>query len=323
MRTPKISVIVPVYKAEQYIHRCVDSLLAQTFQDFEVLLVDDGSPDRSGEICDEYAKKDSRVRVFHKENGGVSSARQCGMDNVRGEYMIHADPDDWVEPEMLEEMYGRMEKDNLDILIADYISYVQNNMRKYMCQKPEKCTGEDVLEEIIKGRLLGVLWNKMIRYSVCNKYNVHFVNSINYAEDVLFLSQLLTTNVVVGYVNRAYYYYDSTNTFSITRCYGRSTYVEQKKYIDFLAKILPSSRYGNSVKALMHRAKIRAFINMVLDKNEYYGNNVLTVSDILKSQCNVFYKLCLLMAWLNFWRLSQKMLYMLVLCKKIIYGCAL
>ena len=77
---PKVSIIVPVYKAEKYLNRCVDSILAQTFTDWELLLIDDGSPDRSGEICDEYAKKDSRIRVIHKENGGVSSARQRGLD---------------------------------------------------------------------------------------------------------------------------------------------------------------------------------------------------------------------------------------------------
>ena len=92
---PVISIIVAVYKAESCLRRCVDSLLAQTFQDYEILLVDDGSPDRSGEICDEYARKDNRVRVFHKENGGVASARQCGMNNARGEYVIHADPDEY------------------------------------------------------------------------------------------------------------------------------------------------------------------------------------------------------------------------------------
>lgn len=81
--TPKISVIVPVYKAEAYLHRCVDSILAQTFQDFEVLLIDDGSPDRSGDICDEYAKKDKRVRVFHKENGGVTDARALGVNKCK------------------------------------------------------------------------------------------------------------------------------------------------------------------------------------------------------------------------------------------------
>ena len=98
---PLVSIIVPVYKAEQWLHRCVDSILAQTMTDFELLLINDGSPDKSGEICDEYAAKDSRVRVFHKENGGVSSARQMGLDNVTGEYVIHCDPDDWIEPNML------------------------------------------------------------------------------------------------------------------------------------------------------------------------------------------------------------------------------
>ena len=82
---PKVSVIVPVYKAEAYLHRCVDSLLAQTMPDFEVLLIDDGSPDRSGELCDEYAAKDERVRVIHQPNGGVSAARQRGLDEARGE----------------------------------------------------------------------------------------------------------------------------------------------------------------------------------------------------------------------------------------------
>lgn len=98
---PKISVIVPVYKVEKYLHRCVDSILAQTFTDFEILLIDDGSPDRSGEICDEYAKKDSRVRVFHKENGGVSSARNLGLENAVGEWIWFVDSDDTVEANAL------------------------------------------------------------------------------------------------------------------------------------------------------------------------------------------------------------------------------
>ena len=100
---PKISVIVPVYNTEKYLHRCVDSILAQTFTDFELLLVNDGSPDKSGEICDEYAQKDTRVRVFHKENGGVSSARNLGLENAQGKWITYVDGDDWIEPTM----YGR------------------------------------------------------------------------------------------------------------------------------------------------------------------------------------------------------------------------
>ena len=93
---PQISVIVPVYNTEKYLHRCIDSILAQTFTDFELLLIDDGSTDNSGTICDEYATKDSRVRVFHKKNGGVSSARNLGVDNAKGEWVTFVDSDDCV-----------------------------------------------------------------------------------------------------------------------------------------------------------------------------------------------------------------------------------
>ena len=95
---PLVSVIVPVYKAEKYLHKCVDSLLAQTMTDFEVLLINDGSPDRSGAICDEYAAKDSRIRVFHKENGGVSSARNLGILESQGKYITFVDSDYWLSP---------------------------------------------------------------------------------------------------------------------------------------------------------------------------------------------------------------------------------
>ena len=92
-QAPKVSVIVPVYKAEKYLHRCVDSILAQTFIDFELLLVDDGSPDCSGDICDQYAAADPRVRVFHKPNGGVSSARNLGIEKANGEWLMFVDAD--------------------------------------------------------------------------------------------------------------------------------------------------------------------------------------------------------------------------------------
>ena len=94
---PKISVIIPVYNAEKYLYRCIDSVLVQTFTNWELLLIDDGSKDSSGVICDEYAAKDARVRVFHKENGGVSSARNLGLDNARGEWVAFVDSDDYIE----------------------------------------------------------------------------------------------------------------------------------------------------------------------------------------------------------------------------------
>lgn len=103
-RVPKVSVIVPVYKVEKYLPECIESVLAQTFTDFELILVDDGSPDNSGKICDAYAARDSRIRVFHKENGGVSSARNFGVKNARADYIAFLDSDDWWKPEFLEKM---------------------------------------------------------------------------------------------------------------------------------------------------------------------------------------------------------------------------
>lgn len=203
---PKVSVIVPVYKAEVYLHRCVDSLLSQTFQDYEILLVDDGSPDRSGEICDEYAKKDSRVRVFHKENGGVSSARQCGIDNARGEYTIHADPDDWVEPEMLEELYKKAKEDDADMVICDFYEE-RKDSTKYIKQEPSSLNHEVVLRELFQ-QLHGSCWNKLVRRVCYKEYGVSFPKELNYCEDLFVNTSLLSHNINIVYLSKAYYHYD-------------------------------------------------------------------------------------------------------------------
>ena len=104
-KTPSISVIVPIYNSDKYLQRCIDSILSQDFEDFELLLIDDGSTDNSGDICDKYAEKDMRVRVFHKKNGGVSSARNLGIENAKGEWVVFIDSDDWVDITMLEKLY--------------------------------------------------------------------------------------------------------------------------------------------------------------------------------------------------------------------------
>ena len=109
--TPKISVIIPVYNTEKYLHRCINSILTQTYTDFELLLIDDGSTDSSGTICDEYAAKDARVRVFHKENGGVSSARNLGLDNAQGEWITFVDSDDYIEENFLKSFDGNLDAD--------------------------------------------------------------------------------------------------------------------------------------------------------------------------------------------------------------------
>ena len=136
---PTISVIVPVYKVEKYIHRCVDSILAQSFTDFELILVDDGSPDNCGAICDEYAAKDSRVVVIHQENGGLSAARNAGIDwtfaNSDSEWLTFIDSDDWVHPEYLSILYQAVLNYQVKISICSFVR-VENNAAPELVYQP-------------------------------------------------------------------------------------------------------------------------------------------------------------------------------------------
>lgn len=120
-----VSVIAPVYNVEKYIDRCIKSVLGQTLRDIELILVDDGSPDDCGKICDGYAATDSRIKVIHKENGGVSAARNDGLSIATGEYVIFVDSDDWVEPDACEVMYQSAKNNNADIVIGD-INRIKN-----------------------------------------------------------------------------------------------------------------------------------------------------------------------------------------------------
>ena len=168
MSRPKVSVIVPVYKAESYLCKCVDSLLAQTLTDFEILLIDDGSPDKSGEICDAYAQRDTRIRVLHQQNSGVSIARQRGLEMAVGDYVIHTDPDDWVEPDMLQSLYAKAVAENADMLICDfYVNYGEK--QEYVKQQPDGLDHNVVLCNLFQ-HLHGSCCNKLIKRECFEKY---------------------------------------------------------------------------------------------------------------------------------------------------------
>lgn len=210
---PRISIIVPVYKAEAYLHRCIDSLLVQTFTDFEVILIDDGSPDKSGAICDTYAKCDERVRVIHQANGGVSAARQKGQDEAIGEYTIHADPDDWVEPTMLEELYQKAKEEDADMVICDY--YVNNGERQRLVkQRPSKLDSKTVLRELFQ-QLHGSCCNKLVRRVCYSNYGVRFQSDMSLCEDLYVNVALLQNNLRIAYLAKAFYHYVQIDT-SIT-----------------------------------------------------------------------------------------------------------
>lgn len=165
---PKISLVVPVYKVEEYLSRCVDSILAQTFADFELILVDDGSPDRCGELCDAYAEKDGRVRVIHKENGGLSSARNKGIDLVMNEgktqWIGFVDSDDWVHPRYLEALYNAVAETDADIAVCDFVRTDKALPFVGELAAVELCTAEDFYLEHQTNR--ATAWAKLYKCSL-------------------------------------------------------------------------------------------------------------------------------------------------------------
>ena len=284
MTEVKCSVIVPVYKAERLIRRCMNSLLSQTFRGFEILLVDDGSPDRSGEICDEYARKDSRVRVFHKQNGGVSSARQFGLDRARGEYVIHADPDDWIEGEMLEELYAKAKAEDADMVICGF--YTERRRKTiYESQCPPDLTPDGVLSQLLLQKMHGASWNKLVRRSLFEKYQVSYPKEIICWEDLYVNCELLRHHIRLAYVAKAYYHYDrSSNKESITHTRDLPRLRSQMLFCDHFSEVLSgahvkslieSKRITKELAFRMKAIKGKDFINLYRETNSCYCNRPL------------------------------------------------
>ena len=141
---PVISVIVPVYKVERYLHECVHSLLAQTFSDIEVILVDDGSPDGCGAICDAYAKSDSRVCVIHQKNGGLSCARNTGIAHARGEYLCFVDSDDYVAPDYCETLYAMLKDSDCDFSVCGVCRFQDGVQPNPVSSQEQNCVIDNV-----------------------------------------------------------------------------------------------------------------------------------------------------------------------------------
>lgn len=214
MKSPVVSIIVAVYNVERLIRRCLDSICAQSFSDFEVVLINDGSSDNSGKICDEYAQIDPRFKVIHQNNKGVSQVRELGIKESSGIYTIHVDPDDWIEGNMIEKLISTAIKNNADIVICDYFVN-KNSSQTIKCERPLSLNPQEVLLELFY-RISGSLCNKLVKRDLYN--GISFVNGISCGEDYLTCMRLLKKANIISYVPVAFYHYDITsNGESLTK----------------------------------------------------------------------------------------------------------
>ena len=206
---PKVSVIVPVYKVEKYLKRCVKSIQNQTLEDIEIILVDDGSPDNCPRMCDEFAASDSRIRVVHKMNGGLSSARNAGLRVSTGKYVGYIDSDDYAEKDMFERLYNCAEEHQVDFVMADYW-LVSNGTRreKTLDIREGLYTKEDIIREIYPMLIMRECVDYGPLLSVCHcLYNAEFVKSNNlYFDEEIKWSEDCIYSAILGYLANSFYY---------------------------------------------------------------------------------------------------------------------
>lgn len=181
----KVSVIMPVYKVEKFVGKAIESMLSQTLSDFEFLIVDDGTPDNSGKICDEYAQKDSRIRVFHRENGGAPSARNMAMEEARGKYYYFMDSDDWAEPTMLQDMVELAEKHEAQLVVTGFFIDTYYNDTEYLSQnqvQPDAVYDQKAFREnaykLFDTNLLYTPWNKLYLRAYIDGKGLRFPQTI-------------------------------------------------------------------------------------------------------------------------------------------------
>lgn len=199
---PKVSIIVPVYKAEKYLNRCVDSILAQTLTDFECILIDDGSPDNCPAICDEYAKKDSRIKVIHQKNSGVSAARNRGIDEANGDWIGFVDSDDWIDSKTYETAFNYTKSNSVEIVQWGMCSTdLKTFNKKEVFEKDFDFRNLEIGKEYASG------CNKLFNKAFLDNNKIRFREDISYGEDLIFAFHCFSLGRTGNIKNKAYYYY--------------------------------------------------------------------------------------------------------------------
>ena len=205
-----ISIIVPAYNVEAYLVRCVESILNQTHGNLEIILINDGSKDSSGMICDAFAEKDSRIHVIHQENKGVSAARNAGLDIASGDWIGFVDSDDWIEPDMFEKLLNAAVESGKLVAVCGFVKYHLNGWKeKRACGYIPKVLGrEQALEYMLSNKYYeGHVCNKLFKCSLVHDLKVRFDETVHACEDLLFSTQVFIGIDGVVYVDFLFYHY--------------------------------------------------------------------------------------------------------------------
>lgn len=282
----KISIVVPIYNVEDYIKKCINSIMSQSYENLEIILVDDGSKDGSGKICDEYAEKDERIVVIHKKNGGLSEARNVGIKKATGSLIGFVDGDDYIKKDMYEYLYSLLNTYNADISVCGYAEVINNKIIPNKKKKQDIVYNkEETLRELLKGKIIqDYAWNKLYKKSLFDEVEYPVGKKM---EDLGTTYKIIdkSNQIVIGceekyfYVQREGSILNSSNSelhidkyqLGIERYY----YIKNKyqnmleNEIDMIERILDLYRIkDNKVENFMEKDEVKLFYKSLLEKNE-------------------------------------------------------
>jgi len=312
--TDKISIIVPVYNVEPYIRRCLDSIINQTYKNLEILLINDGSTDNSGMICDEYAEKDNRIKVFHKSNGGLSSALNVGLRNLSGDYLGFIDSDDWAEEDMFEVLYNSAKQYNVPLSVATYFTNTDLDESIVINRDtiPDGVLStRDILLYSLKRDsytgFCGYVWNKLYSVDMVKDSNVYFDDNIRYGMDALFFTNLAIKSDFTGvFTNMPLYHYnirESSMTnynpiensgfvfaayISVIQLLDESKYNDiskwAKRFYCYYASVYAEIAIkNNDCKILAEmQDEIKRYLNVYISTNKEFPDRLERINSILK-----------------------------------------
>lgn len=261
-----ISVIVPIYKVEDYLDRCIKSIVEQTYSNLEIILVDDGSPDQCPKLCDEWATKDQRIKVIHKKNGGLSDARNAGMKVMTGDYISYIDSDDWIAKDMYERMLEYIKKEQADICECDFVrtSRKVKNTSKKQDEQIISLDKEKALQAVVEEKIQPVVWNKLYRKEIVNTLCFEVGK---YNEDEFFTYKAIEKAdkiVKISYVGYYYFFREDSiinEAYTIRRLDGLDARYERMKYLKKYPKIYGIAKRQLVFNCMYHYQKGLQFLS--------------------------------------------------------------
>ncbi|WP_294130928.1 glycosyltransferase [uncultured Clostridium sp.] len=275
----KVSVIIPIYNMEKHIDKCLNSVINQSLEEIEIILIDDGSTDNSLKICNLYKEKDKRVKVYSKDNSGVSSARNMGIKKSKGKYLTFIDPDDYIEKNMLKDMYEKIEYDKSELVICDYtIDYINSYKNINLRYNKKLFLDNEIVEKFILP-FIGVKefgdefwmagfrspWGKLYKKNIISNNNIFFNEKLKIGEDVIFNLKYLICIKSISYINKNYYNYVKNDT-SVMNRYKKDYLEICENYVFELENIIKKYKLGKEAKERLAKEKLKS-ITLII-KNE-------------------------------------------------------